>query len=60
MGGKDKYCTIDDFINFVQKYYPENSDVIITLEKRKLALGEQEPLENRPPHVLLLPISRVT
>jgi hypothetical protein len=60
MGGKDKCCTIDNFIDFVQKYYPENSDVIITLEKRKLTLGEQEPLKKRPPHVLLLPISRVT
>jgi hypothetical protein len=60
MGGNDKCCTIDNFIDFVQRYYPENSDVIITLEKRKLALGEQEPLKKRPPHVLLLPISRVT
>ena len=60
MGGKDKCCTINNFINFVQRYYPENSNLIITLEKRKLALGEQEPLKNRPPHVLLLPISRVT
>jgi hypothetical protein len=59
MGGNHKPCTIDDFINFVQKYYPSSSKVIIWLEQQKLILGNPQPLNSCKPHVLYLPISRV-
>lgn len=59
MGGNCKRCTIDDFISFVQKYYPENSSVIIWLERQKLVLGNPQPVDVRKPHVLYLPASKV-
>jgi hypothetical protein len=61
MGGTVKACTIDDFIEFVHKYYPDNSQVIISLKQRKVALGQQKPIDRRkPPHALYLPASRVS
>jgi hypothetical protein len=59
MGGTGKPCTPDDFVTFVQKYYPESTEVIIWLEQQKLVLGEQKPINSRKPHVLCLPLSRV-
>ncbi|QKD82873.1 hypothetical protein HPC62_12360 [Thermoleptolyngbya sichuanensis A183] len=59
MSGTGKPCTPDDFIKFVQQYYPENSNVIIWLEGQRRKLGQQEPLGKRNNHVLYLPLSRV-
>jgi hypothetical protein len=59
MGGTVKACTIDDFIQFVHHYYPDNSQVINWLEGQKIALGNQQPVNARKPHVLYLPASRV-
>jgi hypothetical protein len=59
MGGSVKTCTIDDFMNFVHQYYPENSQVIIWLEQKKLALGNPKPVATCKPHVLYLPASRI-
>ncbi len=60
MSGTGKPCTPDDFIRFVQQYYPENSQVIIWLEHQKKKLGQQEPITRRSNHVLYLPLSRVS
>jgi hypothetical protein len=60
MGGNQAPCTIDNFIVFVQQYYPENSQVIIWLQNQKLKLGNQEPVNAKKSHVLYLPLSRVT
>ena len=60
MGGADKVCTIDNFIAFVQSYYPENSDLVIKLQSRKIVLGDQQPLGRGKSHVLYLPLSHVT
>jgi hypothetical protein len=59
MGGKNKSCTIDDFMNFIHHYYSENSEIIIWLQAQKLKLGEQLPLGKQQPHVLYLPSSKV-
>lgn len=59
MSGKGKACTIDDFIDFVQKYYPSNSSVIIWLQHQKLKLGNQQRVDTRKTHVLYLPASKV-
>uniref|UniRef100_B8HYG9 HNH nuclease domain-containing protein n=1 Tax=Cyanothece sp. (strain PCC 7425 / ATCC 29141) TaxID=395961 RepID=B8HYG9_CYAP4 len=59
MGGTHNCCTIDNFIDFVQQYYPENNNVIIWLRSQKLRLGNQESFSNSKPHVLYLPASRV-
>jgi len=59
MGGRGKACTIDDFIDFVQKYYPSNSSVVIWLQHQKLKLGNQQPIGTAKNHVLYLPASRV-
>lgn len=60
MGGTQKTCTIDDFINFVQNYYPDNNRVIIWLENQKIKLGKQEPISPKRSHVLYLPLSRLS
>lgn len=59
MGGTRKPCTIDNFISFVQKYYPNNTRVVIWLNAQKQVLGNQQPADQRKPHVLYLPASRV-
>jgi hypothetical protein len=59
MGGTNKPCTIDDLINFVHRYYPENSQVILWLEQQKIVLGNPQPITKRQRHVLYLPASRV-
>lgn len=60
MGGTQKPCTIDDFINFVQSYYPDQSQVVIWLQSQKLKLGIQEPITPKSSHVLYLPLNRVS
>ncbi|HIK16497.1 MAG TPA: hypothetical protein IGS53_14610 [Leptolyngbyaceae cyanobacterium M33_DOE_097] len=61
MGGTNKECTIDNFISFVQQYYPDNTEVVIWLENQKRKLGEQKPIgKANPPHVLYLPYSAVS
>ncbi len=59
MGGNHKPCTIDDFIDFLHKYYPSSSKTIIWLEQQKLVLGNPQPLGKQKPHVLYLPASKV-
>ncbi|PSB15474.1 hypothetical protein C7B65_24300 [Phormidesmis priestleyi ULC007] len=59
MGGTTKPCTIDDFISFVQAYYPSNAKVVIWLDAQKRVLGNPQPEDQRKPHVLYLPASRV-
>jgi hypothetical protein len=60
MGGKDKACTINDFIDFVQKYYSANTKIVIWLENQRLVLGNPQPIDlTKPPHVLYLPASRL-
>jgi hypothetical protein len=59
MGGAQKPCTIDHFIQFVQQYYPENTDVVIWLKEQKLILGSPEPTNAYKPHVLYLPAKQV-
>ena len=60
MGGNQKSCTIDDFMKFVQLYYPDSSQVVIWLQNQKLKLGIQEPISIKKSHVLYLPLSRVS
>ncbi len=60
MGGSAKSCTIDHFIDFVHKCYPDNADVIIWLEQQKLVLGSPQPVDKRKPHVLYLPAQKVS
>lgn len=60
MSGSSKPCTIDDFIGFVQRYYPHNTQVVIWLESQKLILGNPQPVDKRKPHVLYLPASKVS
>ncbi|NDJ19150.1 hypothetical protein [Myxacorys almedinensis] len=59
MGGYGKPCTIDDFIKFVEQYYPSSNQVVICLNDQKRVLGNPEPVNQRKPHVLYLPVSRV-
>ncbi len=60
MGGTGKPCTIDDFVKFVQQYYPSNTKLVIRLENQKRKLGNQQPVDMRKPHVLYLPAARVS
>ena len=60
MGGYQKPCTIDDFIDFVQKYYPGQTDTLSWLQYQQQRLGKQEPVSKRKPHVLYLPFSKVS
>jgi hypothetical protein len=59
MGGTSQPCTIEDFINFIHQYYPTNSELPVWLERQKVVLGHQQPSDERKPHVLYLPASRV-
>jgi hypothetical protein len=44
LGGFDKPCTLDDFIDFVHTYYPEHdSKLTLRLQKAKKALGHVKP-----------------
>jgi ribosomal protein S14 len=60
MGGSGKPCTIDDFIRFVQQYYPSNSGVVIWLQQQQQVLGMQTSVDQRKSHVLRLPASRIS
>ncbi len=60
MGGTAKPCTIDDFIQFVNAYYPENSKVKTWLANQKLVLGNQVEQKAKISHVLSLPASKVS
>lgn len=60
MGGTAKPCTIDDFIQFVNAYYPENSKVKTWLVSQKLVLGDQVAQKAKISHVLSLPASKVS
>ena len=60
MGGYHKPCTIEDFIDFAQKYYPDQTDTLNWLLCQKERLGKQEPVSKRKPHVLYLPFSKVS
>ena len=61
MGGTHKPCTINDFIHFVESYYPANAEVVIWLHNQKMLLGEQKPIgKGKPAHVLHLPYSKVS
>lgn len=57
MGYTDNLCTIDDFIKFVQKYYPSNKNVLIWLMKQKYKLEKKleniskNNLSKRKPHI---------
>jgi hypothetical protein len=59
MGGCHRSCTIDDLISFVHSYYPDNGKVITWLEAQKQILGNPQPKNERKPHVLYLPASKV-
>jgi hypothetical protein len=60
MGGADKPCTIDDFIQFVNAYYPEQMKVKTWLANKKLVLGDQVAQKSKNPHVLYLSASKVS
>ena len=60
MGGCQKPCTIDNFIDFVQRYYPDQTDTLNWLGYQQKRLGKQEPVSKRKPHVLYLPFSKVS
>lgn len=60
MAGTCKSCTLDDFVNFVQQYYPDNYEVVTWLENQRRKLGHQQPVDIQKPHVLYLPASRVS
>jgi hypothetical protein len=60
MGGFQKICTINDFIRFVQEYYPQNTSIIVSLTQKKLALRNPEPVDLRKAHVLSLPAKQVS
>jgi hypothetical protein len=60
MGGTNQSCTIDNFIEFVHAYYPENTKVVTWLTQQKIKLGNPQPIDlAKPPHVLYLPASKV-
>lgn len=60
MGGTNQACTIDNFIEFLHVYYPENAKVITWLTQQKIKLGNPQPINlAKPPHVLYLPASKV-
>jgi hypothetical protein len=58
MGGTTKPCTIDDFIQFVNLYYPE-SPAKPWLQNQKVVLGNQTIQKAAQPNVFYLPASRV-
>ncbi|OUC13485.1 MAG: hypothetical protein B0A82_16940 [Alkalinema sp. CACIAM 70d] len=60
MGGTNKPCTIDDFIDFVQRYYPDNTSLVNQLTSWRVSLNNPQPIDlSKPPHVLYLPASRL-
>ncbi len=59
MGGNHKPCRLDDFIKFMQQYYPDNYRVVNWLEGQKCKLGDQREIKTKP-HVLYLPANRVS
>lgn len=42
MGGNQKRCTIDDFVEFINERYPECDDVKVWLNQKKMILGTPE------------------
>lgn len=60
MGGSNRPCTLDDFLGFLESYYPQNSQLVIQLEQQRKALGDPKPVSKQNPHVLYLPAKRVT
>jgi hypothetical protein len=58
MGGTAKPCTIDDFIRFVNEYYPESQSQV-WLQSQKLALGDHAIQKATQQSVFYLPASRV-
>ncbi|MGG6292819.1 hypothetical protein ACQ4M4_00225 [Leptolyngbya sp. AN02str] len=59
MGGYHKPCALNDFIQFMQQYYPDNYQLVNWLEGQKRKLGDQKEIKTKP-HVLYLPASRVS
>lgn len=55
MGGHHKPCRLDDFERFVKQYYPENTEVVLWLQGKRLILGDQKPITPKERHVLHLP-----
>lgn len=60
MGGSDKPCTIDDFIQFVNAYHPEQTKVKTWLANNKLVLGDQAAQKANNFNVLYLSASKVS
>ena len=60
MGGSDKPCTIDDFIQFVNAYHPEQTKVKTWLANNKLVLGDQAAQKAKNFNVLYLSASKVS
>jgi hypothetical protein len=60
MGGADKPCTIDDFIQFVNTYHPEQTKVKIWLHNQKNVLGDQAAQKANKFNVLYLSASKVS
>ncbi|MDX2271846.1 MAG: hypothetical protein NW237_07830 [Cyanobacteriota bacterium] len=60
MGGTNKPCTIEDFINYIFEYYPEHQSLLLWLEQQKVSLGSQQPVGSGSDHVLYLPLKRIT
>lgn len=55
MGGFAKPCTLDNFERFVKQFYPENTQVVLWLQSKRLILGNQKPITARERTVLHLP-----
>lgn len=53
--GFGKPCKLDDFERFVKQYYPENTEVLLWLQGKRLILGDQKPITPKERHVLHLP-----
>ncbi|MDG2990878.1 hypothetical protein L3556_08050 [Candidatus Synechococcus calcipolaris G9] len=60
LGGKQKPCTVDDFINYVHEFHPQNLEVSTWLQQQKAKLPPPGPLSDDVPLVLFLPPSRVS
>jgi hypothetical protein len=58
MGGTTKPCTIDDFIQFVNLYYPDSPSKT-WLQSQKVVLGNQVAQKAANSNVFYLPASRV-
>ncbi len=55
MGGHHKPCTLDDFEHFVKQFYPENTEVLLWLQGKRLILGNPQSTTAKERHVLHLP-----